>query len=435
MIERYTRPEMGRIWTQENKLTTWLQVEILACEALAELGKIPKEAVTRIRERTRFDVKKIEEIEKEVRHDVIAFLTNVGEYAEEDARYIHLGLTSSDVIDTALAIQLKQASEILEKDVQHLLDIIKEKAFQHKYTIMMGRTHGIHAEPTTFGLKMAVWYTEMKRNQKRLQQAREIISCGKISGAVGTFANINPFVETYVCQKAGLQPEPASTQVVQRDRHAEFVSVLALIASSLDKFATEIRGLQKTEVREVEEPFYQGQKGSSAMPHKRNPVSCEQVSGLARVIRGYALAAFENIPLWHERDISHSSVERIILPDSTILLNYMLHSFTRVLRDLVIYPDNMKKNITLTRGLIFSESVLLLLTNKGLSREKAYKLVQRNAMQVWNKGVGFKELLLDDLEIRTYLNPEEIEECFRLEHALQNIDVIFRRVFPSCIES
>lgn len=429
MIERYTRPEMGQLWTQENKFKTWLEVEILACEALAELGKIPKEAISRIKKKANFDVKRIKEIEKEVRHDMIAFLTNVGEYLGEDARYIHLGLTSSDVIDTALGIQLKQASEILEKDVQYLLDTLKDQAFKHKYTLMMGRTHGIHAEPITFGLKMAVWYTEMKRNQERLHRAKEMVSCGKISGAVGTFANIPPFVEEYVCQKTGLHPEPVSTQIVQRDRHAEFVAVLALIASSLDKFATEIRGLQKTEVREVEEPFYQGQKGSSAMPHKRNPVSCEQISGLARIIRGHALAAFENIPLWHERDISHSSVERIILPDSTILLNYLLNSFARILQDLIVHPETMKKNILLTHGLIFSESLLLLLTNKGLSRESAYKLVQRNAMQVWDQGGEFKNLILKDPEIRAHLSREEIEECFMLNHHLQHVDFVFHRVF------
>jgi adenylosuccinate lyase len=429
MIERYTRPEMGQLWTQENKFKTWLQVEILACEALAELGKIPREAVNRIRERAKFDVKRMEEIEKEVRHDMIAFLTNVGESVGEDARYIHLGLTSSDVIDTALGIQLKQASEILEKDVQQLLEVIKNRALEHKYTVMIGRTHGIHAEPITFGLKMAVWYTEMKRHQERLRRAKETISCGKISGVVGTFAHIDPFVEAYVCRKAGLTPAPVSTQIVQRDRHAEFVSVLALMASSLDKFATEIRGLQKTEIREVEEPFYEGQKGSSAMPHKRNPVSCEQISGLARVVRGYALAAFEDIPLWHERDISHSSVERIILPDSTILLDYMLTHFTRILRDLRVYPENMKRNLELTRGLIFSESLLLLLTSKGLSREKAYKLVQRNAMRVWDQGVEFKKLILEDPDIRAYLTPGEIEACFNVEHHLQKVDFIFQRVF------
>lgn len=429
MIERYTRPEMGQLWTQENKFKTWLQVEILVCEALAELGKIPWEAVNRIRERAKFDVKRIEEIEKEVRHDVIAFLTNVGESVGEDARYIHLGLTSSDVIDTALGIQLKQASEILEKDVQQLLEVIKNRALEHKYTVMIGRTHGIHAEPLTFGLKMAVWYTEMKRHQERLRRAKETISCGKISGVVGTFAHIDPFVEAYVCRKAGLTPAPVSTQIVQRDRHAEFVSVLALMASSLDKFATEIRGLQKTEIREVEEPFYEGQKGSSAMPHKRNPVSCEQISGLARVVRGYALAAFEDIPLWHERDISHSSVERIILPDSTILLDYMLTHFTRILRDLRVYPENMKRNLELTRGLIFSESLLLLLTSKGLSREKAYKLVQRNAMRVWDQGVEFKNLILEDPDIRAYLTPGEIEACFNVENHLQKVDFIFQRVF------
>jgi adenylosuccinate lyase len=429
MIERYTRPEMGQLWTQENKFKTWLQVEILVCEALAELGKIPQEAVNRIRERAKFDVKRIEEIEKEVRHDMIAFLTNVGEFVGEDARYLHLGLTSSDVIDTALGIQLKQASEILENDIQHLLEVIKSRALEHKNTLMIGRTHGIHAEPITFGLKMAVWYTEMKRNQERLRRAKETVSCGKISGAVGTFANIDPFVEAYVCRKAGLTPAPVSTQIIQRDRHGEFVSVLALMASSLDKFATEIRGLQKTEIREVEEPFYEGQKGSSAMPHKRNPVSCEQISGLARVVRGYVVAALEDIPLWHERDISHSSVERIILPDSTILLDYMLTHFTRILRDLRVYPENMKRNLGLTRGLIFSESLMLLLTTKGLSRERAYKLVQRNAMQVWDQGVEFKKLILEDPDIRTHLTEEEIEACFNLEHHLQRVDFIFQRVF------
>ncbi len=429
MIERYTRPEMAAVWSQENKYRKWLLVETLACEAWARLGKVPKAALSNIKKKANFDPARVDEIEREVKHDVIAFLTNVAEYVGPDARFIHMGLTSSDVLDTALAIQMKEAAEIIIKDIKELMAVLKDRAYEHKDTVMIGRSHGIHAEPVTFGLKMALWHDEMKRNLRRMEEARDIAAYGKISGAVGTFANVDPSVEEYVCKKAGLSPAPVSTQIVQRDRHAQYMSALAMTASSLDKFSVEIRHLQRTEVYEAEEYFSKGQKGSSAMPHKRNPIASENISGLARVIRGNMLAAFENIALWHERDISHSSVERVILPDSTILIDYMLKRFTGVIKNLLVYPDNMLANLNKMKGLINSQRVLLALTDKGLSREAAYGIVQRNAMQVWEKGKDFKALLLKDKDVMKALSREELLECFSLEYHTKNVDRIFGRVF------
>ncbi len=429
MIERYSRPEMAKIWGQQNKFSKWLLVEILACEALAKLGQIPKSAAKTIRKKAKFNIKRVNEIEKETKHDVIAFLTNVGEYVGKDSRFIHLGLTSSDMLDTALAIQLKEASDILLRDLYQLKDVLKEKAAQYKNTVMIGRSHGIHAEPVTFGLKLAIWYEETKRNINRMERAKETVCYGKISGAVGTFANIDPKVEEYVCSKTGLIPAPVSSQIIQRDRHAEFLAVLAIIAGTLEKIAVEIRHLQRTELIEVEEHFTKGQKGSSAMPHKRNPIISEQISGLARVIRGNSLAAGENMALWHERDISHSSVERIILPDSTILMNYMLNKAIGLIRNLVVYPENMKKNLNKTRGLIFSQIILLELARKGLSREDAYRLVQKNAMQAKENGRNFKSLLTADKEIRKCLSSEEINRAFDVKYHLKHVDTIFKRVF------
>jgi len=420
---------MAKIWEPENKFSKWLEIEILVCEALERLGEIPKEALQKIKKKAKFDVKRIDEIEKETKHDVVAFLTNVAEYVGDESRFIHLGLTSSDILDTSLALQLKEASQLIIDDLRGLLSVLKRIALEHKYTVMIGRSHGIHAEPTTFGLKVALWYSETMRNLERMERAKERISYGMISGAVGTFAHIKPQVEEYICEKLGLKPVPVSTQVIQRDRHAEFMSTLAIIATSLDKFATELRHLQRTEVLEVEEYFAEGQKGSSAMPHKRNPITGEQISGLARVIRGNCLAAFENIPLWHERDISHSSVERVILPDSTILLDYMLVKFKNLIDNLLVYPERMKDNLKRTKGLIFSEGVLLSLAKKGVPREEAYIMVQRNAMESWKKGLDFKELLLQDKDIRNYLSKNEVEQCFNIESQLKNVDYIFKRVF------
>ncbi len=431
MIARYTRPAMGKIWTDENKFQTWLDIEILACEAQAELGVIPKEAVNVIRAKAKFDVKRIDEIELEVKHDVIAFLTNVGEYVGQESRFIHLGMTSSDILDTGLSLQMKQSADLLLKDLHKLNDILAKRANEYKYTVMIGRTHGIHAEPTTFGLKLALWFDETKRNIRRLEQARETIACGQISGAVGTYEHLDPFVEKYVCEKLGLKPAPISTQILQRDLHAEFLTTIAIIGSSLEKFATEIRHLQKTEVLEVEEYFSKGQKGSSAMPHKRNPITCERVAGLARVLRGNAQASMENISLWHERDITHSSVERIIIPDSCILLDYMLGLFTDIIDKLIVYPENMKKNLELTSGLIFSQEVLLALTKKGMKREDAYAAVQKYAMEVWSREAGkksFKEVLKSDSNIIKYLSNSELDELFDLKKSIRNVDYIFTRV-------
>jgi len=430
VIDRYTRPEMGAIWTDEAKFQTWLDVEIAVVEAQVELGTIPKEALVEIKKKAKFDVRRISEIELEVKHDVIAFLTNVNENVGDAGRYIHRGMTSSDVIDTALALTLLQAAKLLTVDLQRLHDAILLQVQKHKRTITIGRSHGIHGEPTTFGFKLAVWLEEVRRHQIRLQQAIEMISVGQFSGAVGTFSNITPDVEEATCKLLGLTAAPISTQIIQRDRHAQFVFTLALIGSSLDKFATEIRHLQRTDVLEAEEPFTAGQKGSSAMPHKRNPVASENISGLARVLRGNAMAALENIPLWHERDISHSSVERIILPDSTILLDYMLNRFAGVIENLVVYPDNMRRNMDVFGGVIYSQAVMLKLVEKGLQREEAYQIVQSNAMAAWNKndGSSFHKNLLADERVTKLVTNDEIEACFSPETYLKNIDAVFTRL-------
>jgi len=429
MIPRYTRPEMGKIWTDQKKLETWLEIELLVCEALSQLGEIPAEAVREIKEKASFDALRVDEIEKVTKHDVLAFLTNVGESIGPLSRYLHYGLTSSDILDTSLALLLKEASDLILQDLHRLLKVLKEKAFQYKETLMIGRSHGVHAEPITFGLKMALWYDETKRNLLRMERAKEAVSVGKISGAVGTFAHIPPFVEEFVCGRLGLKPTPISTQIVQRDHHAEFFTTLAIIASSIEKFSVELRHLQRTEVLEAEEFFSKGQKGSSAMPHKRNPVSSENLSGLARLVRSYGFAALENIPLWHERDISHSSVERVIAPDATILIDYMLNRFTSLIENLIVYPENMKANLEKMGGLIYSEAVLLLLTKKGLSREEAYGVVQRNAMRVWEKGEDFKTLLSEDETIKHLLTREELEVAFDIRGHLKHVNDIFKRVF------
>ena len=429
MIPRYTRPEMGRIWSEENSFQKWLDIEILAAEALAQMGKVPKAAISRIRKNARFDVGRIREIEREVKHEVIAFLSSVAESIGDDARFLHLGMTSSDVMDTALAIQLREAAVILVEDVQSLMKVLRRQAYKYKSTVMIGRTHGVHAEPITFGLKFALWYEEMARNLVRLSKAVEDISVGQISGAVGTFAQISPKVEAYVCKKSGLKPALVSNQIIQRDRHAYFFATLAVIGSSLEKFAVEIRHLQRTEVQEAEEPFTAGQKGSSAMPHKRNPILSENVTGLARLMRSYALAALENVALWHERDISHSSVERVIAPDATIALNFMLRRMTYVLGELCVYPENMKRNLEKSGGAVFSEAVLLALVDKGLSRDAAYRMVQRHALKIARDGGELKDELLKDREITTYLSAREVEAVWGLKHHLANVDFIFRRVF------
>ncbi len=430
MIKRYTLPEMAAIWEPENKFDIWLQIEILACEAMAMRKEIPQSAVDEIKEKARFDVDRIDEIEREVKHDVIAFLTCVAENVGESARYMHLGMTSSDVLDTALAVQMKQAATLILKEIRPFCEALKKQADLHKMTPMIGRSHGIHGEPITFGLKLAIWYEEMRRNEERVKRARDRIAYGQISGAVGTFASIDPAIEDYVCKQLKLKPAPASSQVIQRDRHAEYFTSLAILAGTLDKIATEIRHLQRTEVLEAEEYFSKGQKGSSAMPHKRNPIVSEQMSGLARVVRANAMAALENIPLWHERDISHSSVERVIGPDSTILIHYMLRRMTRMMDKLLVYPKNMKKNMELTGGLIFSQSVLLSLVRKGATREEAYQLVQRNAMKAW-KGANFLSLLKKDKDIKKYLNGKELTKCFDVQTQLKNVDTIFKRVFKT----
>ncbi len=429
MIERYTRPEMGKVWELENKYAKWLTVEILACEAHAAQGRIPRAALERIQETAAFDVRRIDEIEQTVKHDVIAFLTSVAEYIGEDSAYLHVGLTSSDVLDTGLALQIKDASAIIRADLLRIRSVLRDRAMEHKETVQIGRSHGIHAEPTSFGLKLALWYEEMGRNLRRFDHAVEAISCGMISGAVGNFAQIDPDVEAYVCKKAGLTPASVSTQVIQRDRHAEYLNTLALIASTIEKIAVEIRHLQRTEVREAEEYFSEGQKGSSAMPHKRNPIASENLSGLARLIRSYAMAALENNALWHERDISHSSVERVIFPDSTILIDYMLHRLSGVVEKLIVYPERMRENIQQTHGLVFSQRVLLALAAKGVSREDAYALVQGNAMKAWNEGADFRECLLADASVGKHLSPGEIEECFDLQYYLRHVDTVFQRVF------
>ena len=427
MIERYSRPQMKSVWSDENKFNKWLEVEIAVCEAWAELGVIPREAVPKIK-MARVNLKRMEEILKETHHDVTAFLGSVATSLGNESRFIHLGLTSSDVIDTALSLQLIEAIEILNQDIKELISVLAQLAIKHKYTVMIGRTHGIHAEPLSFGLKLALWTEEMKRHRQRLAAAKKAIIVGKISGAVGTYATLLPELEEKACARLGLSPAPVSNQIIQRDRHAQFTTTLAIIASSLEKFATEVRALQRTEVREVEEPFGASQTGSSAMPHKRNPELCERICGLARLLRGYALTSMENIALWHERDISHSSTERIILPDSCLILDYCLSLFASVMRGLQVYPQRMKRNIDLTKGLVFSQRVMLTLIDKGISRQKAYELVQRNAMKAWEKNRDFLKLLKADTEVTAVLPPEELEPLFNEQYYLRYIDDIFKRV-------
>lgn len=427
MIARYILPEMGTIWSEENKLRNWLNIEVAACEGWARLGRIPAEAVAVIREKADFDLQRVHEIENEVRHDVIAFLTNVGEFVGEESKYIHLGMTSSDILDTGLALQMRDSVELIATKLAALKNIIGDLAKRYKYSLCIGRTHGVHGEPTTFGLKMAVWYSELGRSLTRLQQAGEMVACGAISGAVGNFAHLNPGVEEYVCEKLGLNACPASTQVIQRDRHAQLMTTMAVIASSLEKMATEIRNLQRTEILEVEEPFQKGQKGSSAMPHKRNPMMSERVAGLARVVRGNSLAALENVSLWHERDLTHSSVERIIIPDSCILVDYMLQKFIGVMQGLMVYEENMARNLEKTLGLVFSQQLLLALIDRGMLREEAYQLVQSTAMQSWREHTGFKDLVLANPMIMKEFSLNEIEAIFNYGIYTAQVDTIFKR--------
>jgi len=427
MIERYSRPRMKRIWSDENKFAKWLEVEIAVCEAWAELGVIPRETIPKIK-LARINLKRMEEILKETHHDMTAFLGSVSESLGDESRFIHLGLTSSDVIDTALSLQLIESAELLSQDIKELISVLARKAIKHKYTTMIGRTHGVHAEPISFGFKLALWTEEMRRNMLRLNEAKKAIAVGKISGAVGTYATLSPEVEEKACARLGLAPAPVSSQVLQRDRHAQFITTLAIIASSLEKFATEVRGLQKTETREVEEPFAAGQTGSSAMPHKRNPELCERICGLARLVRGYAMTSMENIALWHERDISHSSTERIILPDSCLVVDYTLSLFTSVMRGLQVYPQRMKRNTELTKGLIFSQRVMLALIDKGLSRQKAYELMQRNAMKAWRGNKSFLKLLKADPEVIAVLPEPELEPLFDYQYYLRYIDDVFKRL-------
>jgi adenylosuccinate lyase len=429
MIERYSRPEMSHIWTAENRFRIWLEIETLACEAQAELGVIPKEVVPVIRAKGDFDISRIDAIEAEVKHDVIAFLTSVAEYVGPEARFIHQGMTSSDVLDTCLSVQLVQAADELLADLDMLLESIKIRAYEHKDTVCIGRSHGIHAEPVTFGLKLASFYAEMGRNRVRLAAARENIATGAISGAVGTFANIDPYVEEYVCSKMGLTPEPVSTQVIPRDRHAEYFCVLAIIASSMERIAIEVRHMQRTEVLEAEEFFSKGQKGSSAMPHKRNPILSENLTGQARYIRSLCIPALENVALWHERDISHSSVERYIAPDATVALDFSLRRLNGLIKNLVVYPENMARNLNQMKGLVFSQKILLDLTQAGVSREDSYRLVQRNAMKVWEQGADFQTELLADQEVVGALGEARIREAFDLNYHLKHVDTIFKRVF------
>jgi len=428
MIERYTRPEMGKIWNDQFKLETWLKIEILACEARAKIGEISKSDFEQIKNKSKFDLKRVLEIEETTKHDVIAFLTNVAENVGPASRHIHYGMTSSDVLDTALAIQIKTAGELLLKNLNELKLVLKKRALEHKKTICVGRSHGIHAEAYSMGLKFALWFEEAKRNIERLQRAMDSVSTGKISGAVGTFEHLSPKIEEYVCKKLDLKPEPVATQVVQRDRHAEFISVLAIIGSSLEKIAIEIRHLQRTEVLEAEEYFSKGQKGSSAMPHKRNPIVSERITGIARILRGNSIAALENVSLWHERDISHSSVERVIIPDSCIALDYALGVTIKLVNNLIVYPENMLKNLNLTRGLIFSQAVLLKLTEKGMLREDAYQIVQTSAMKVWeDSSKNFKDEISNSPEVKKFLSNKEIGELFDTSKLLKNIDYIFKR--------
>jgi adenylosuccinate lyase len=435
MIDRYTRPEMAAIWSEQNRFRKWLEVELLAAEALIRRGVVPAKALERIRSKAAIDVDRILKIEAEVKHDVIAFLSSIAEQVGDDARFLHLGLTSSDIVDTAFAMQLKEASALLIRDARQLMETLKRQAARYKRMPMIGRTHGIHAEPITFGLKLALWYEEMRRNLGRLERAAEEVSVGKISGAVGTFAQVSPEVEAYVCRKAGLRPEPVSNQIVQRDRHAYFFATLAVIASSLEKFAVEIRHLQRTEVLEAAEPFSEGQKGSSAMPHKRNPILSENVAGLARLVRSYAIAALENVPLWHERDISHSSVERVIAPDATIVLDFMLQRMLYIMQNLCVYPEAMQRNLERGGGAIFSQAVLLKLVNKGLPRDAAYRLVQRHALRAAKNGGDLKKELLRDPKLKRHLSRKELEEIWDVDRYLKNVDFIFRRVFRNNRES
>ncbi len=429
MIDRYTLPEMGALWSEQNKFQKWLEVELAVCDVHAEMGTIPAAAVEQIRARASFSVERINEIEKITNHDVIAFTTNLAESIGEPARFVHYGLTSSDVVDTANALLLRDSADILLKKIDSLQEVLKRRAFEFKHTPQVGRTHGIHAEPTSFGLTFALWYDEMRRQRERMVRAREAVAVGKISGAVGAFGHLDPQVEDKVCQRLGLKAAPVSTQIIQRDIYAEYLSTLALVASSLDKFALNIRHWQRTEVREAQERFAKGQKGSSAMPHKRNPIISERLSGMARVVRANSIVGLENIPLWHERDISHSSAERVVLPDSSIALDYMLYKATNLIDGLVVYPERMLENLNATRGLIFSGQLLLALTNKGVSRETAYDWVQRNAMKVWDEEKDFQTMVKADKEIKTQLSTEEIEQVFSLDHYLRNIDTIFERVF------
>jgi adenylosuccinate lyase len=429
MIARYTHPEMGRLWSDQRRFETWLEVEIAAADAMAEAGIIPAEAAREIRERGAVDVQRIDAIEAVTRHDVIAFTTSVAERVGPAARWLHFGLTSSDVIDTALALQMRQSCDLILRDLDALAAAVRRRAGEHRRTAMIGRTHGMHAEPTTFGLKLALWYAEIARDAARVRQARASVSVGKLSGAVGTFAHLDPSIEAAVCRRLGLDPAPISSQIIQRDRHAELLSTLAITGASLEKFALEIRGLQKTEIGEVEEPFEAGQKGSSAMPHKRNPIGCEQVCGLARLLRGHATAALENVALWHERDISHSSVERIILPDSFLVLDHMLRRFTKIVDAMVVHPGRMIENLQRSRGVVFSGTVLLELAKKGVSREQAYQWVQRNAMRSFDEGRDFKTLLLQDADLTAVMPPAQIEQAFDLDRQLRHVDAIFQRVF------
>ena len=429
MIRRYTHPEMGRIWRDQRRYETWLQVEVAAVEAMARAGIVPEDAARDIRERGAFDIARIEEIEAVTQHDVIAFTTAVAEHVGPSARWLHFGLTSSDVIDTAQALQMREACDLIRAGLEQLMQAVHTRADEHRRTPMIGRTHGVHAEPMTFGLKLALWYAELARDVARLRQAREGVSVGKLSGAVGTFAHLPPSIERDACQALGLTPAPVASQVIQRDRHAELVSVLAIVGSSLEKIALEIRGLQKTEIGEVEEPFGKGQKGSSAMPHKRNPIGCEQIVGLARLLRGYATAALENNALWHERDISHSSVERVILPDGFIVLDHMLRRLTKIVSGMVVYPERMRENLERSRGVVFSGTVLLELARRGVSREQAYEWVQRNAMRSFEERRDFKAMLLADADVSRVLTPAEIERAFDLNDQLKHVDHVFARVF------
>ncbi len=428
MLKRYTLPEMGEVWSEENRFKKYVEIEVLVCEALAQIGQIPKEAARKIRKKVEVDIKRIKEIEKATRHETIALIEAISEKVGKEARFLHLGLTSSDILDTALALQLKESSDLIIKDLEDLIKTLLKRARKYKDAIMMGRTHGVHAEPTTLGLKLLLWREECRRNLERMKETKEMVSYGKISGPVGTYSNIDSRVEKIVLKRLGLKPAPISTQIIQRDRQAQYLSTLALIATSLEKFALVLRNLQRTEIGEVEEPFASRQKGSSAMPHKRNPIICERICGLTRVVRGNLLAGLENIPLWEERDISHSSVERIIIPDSSILVDYMLHKFREIIEGLKVYSEKMRENLEKTKGLIFSEKVLLELMKKGLSRERAYSLVQRNAFRAREKGLEFKNCLLKDKGVTKYLKPREIADCFDLKYYLRNVNEIYKRL-------